>query len=148
VPRQPALTLFLAACLLVGCGSDDDPAPPPTQEATRAAEPSWARAPSGAGEVVVRGEASPGSHGPFTFNGRYTVRFAQVAPENPRLDFRQETSFVARLDRNAEIPGSGSVRLFRVARATGQRRVRLNGRYFVDVEFGDYPYVIRFTPAR
>ena len=61
----------------------------------------------------MRGDASPGSHGPFTFDGRYTVRFAQVSPEDPELDFADQTSFVARLDRQAEIPDSRSVRLFR-----------------------------------
>jgi hypothetical protein len=148
VPRQTVLTLALATLLLAGCGSETGPVPPPSRAATQAAEPAWARAPEGAGEIVVRGEASPGSHGPFTFDGRYTVRFAQVAPEDPALDFRKETSFVARLDRNAEMPEAGSVRLFRIARGEGQRRVRLKGRFFVDVEFGDYPYVLRFTPAR
>jgi hypothetical protein len=140
--------LAVLVCLVAGCGSENGPAPPPSREATQAAEPAWARAPASAGEIVVRGEASPGSHGPFTFTGRYTVRFAQVAPEDPALDFTKETSFVARLDRTAELPGASSVRLFRVARGEGGRRVRVNGRYFVDVEFGDYPYVIRFTPAR
>jgi hypothetical protein len=26
--------------------------------------------------------------------------------------------------------------------------VKLDGRYFIDVSFGDYPYAIRLTPAR
>ena len=148
MPRQSGVILAVLLCLVAGCGNENGPAPPPSREATQAAEPAWARAPAGAGEIVVRGEASPGSHGPFTFDGRYTVRFAQVAPEDPTLDFTQETSFVARLDRNAELPEASSVRLFRIARSEGARRVQLNGRYFVDVEFGDYPYVIRFTPAQ
>jgi hypothetical protein len=148
VPRQSGVILVVLMCLVAGCGSENGPAPPPSREATQAAEPAWARTPAGAGEIVVRGEASPGSHGPFAFNGRYTVRFVQVAPENPRLDFTKETSFVARLDRNAELPGASSLRLFRMARGEGARRVRVSGRYFVDVEFGDYPYVIRFTPAK
>ena len=131
----------------MGCGGDHKAVAPPGREATRAAEPSWAQAPKGDGEVVVRGDASPGSHGPFTFSGRYTVRFAQVSPEDPELDFADQTSFVARLDRHAEMPDSESVRLFRIARREGHKTMRLDGRYFVDVEFGDYPYVIRFTPA-
>jgi hypothetical protein len=139
---------LLAAGVLVGCGGDQPATPPPNREQTRAAEPAWAQAPKQDGEILVRGDASPGSHGPFTFDGRYTVRFAQVSPEDPELDFADQTSFVARLDREAEIPDSRSVRLFRVARREGRKTVRLSGRYFVDVEFGDYPYVIRFTPAR
>jgi hypothetical protein len=148
VPRQFVGVLLLGVAITAGCGGEPAATPPPSREATRAAEPAWAQPPPGDGEVLVRGDASPGSHGPFTFNGRYTVRFAQVAPEDPELDFSQQTSFVAKLDRNAEIPDSRSVRLFRVAQREGSRRVRLSGRYFVDVEFGDYPYVIRFTPAR
>jgi hypothetical protein len=148
VPRQTALLALLAAGLVAGCGNVTKAAPPPSHKATLAAEPTWARAPKATGEVLVRGDASPGSHGPFTFDGRYTVRFAQVAPESPQLDFSQETSFVAKLDRQAEIPDSKSVKLFRAARGEGEKRVRLNGRFYVDVEFGDYPYVIRFTPAK
>jgi hypothetical protein len=148
VPRQRLAVALLAIAVLAGCGGGRTATPPPSREQTRAAEPAWARAPKRDGEILVRGDASPGSHGPFTFDGRYTVRFAQVSPEDPGLDFADQTSFVARLDREAEIPDSRSVRLFRVARPEGRKAVRLSGRYFVDVEFGDYPYVIRFTPAR
>jgi hypothetical protein len=147
VPRQTLATALLAACLVAGCGSERKQTPPPDREETRAAEPSWARLPKRDGEILVRGDASPGSHGPFSFSGRYTVRFAQVSPEDPELDFSEQTSFVARLDREAEIPDSPSVRLFRAAKREGRKSVRVDGRYFVDVEFGDYPYVIRFTPA-
>ena len=147
MPRQIPVVALLTAALLAGCGSDKTATPPPSREQTRSAEPAWARAPKQDGEIVVRGDASPGSHGPFTFDGRYAVRFAQVSPEDPGLDFADQTSFVARLDREAEIPDSRSVRLFHAARREGRKTVRVSGRYYVDVEFGDYPYVIRFTPA-
>ena len=148
MPRQLAVVALVAGLLLTGCASEraSDPAPGPA--ATRAAEPAWARAPARRGEIVVRAEASPRTHGPFELRGRYTARFAQFAPEDPALDFSQQTSFVAALDRRPQAPGAGSVRLFRAARSGGERRVRLRGRYYLDVEFGDFPYVIRLTPAR
>ncbi len=93
---------------------------------------------------MVSGEASPASHGPYEFNGSYTVSFEQHAPENP--DFSDATSFVAALDREAEIPGGDSIALFEAARAKQTRTLDIEGRFFVDVSFGDYPYVIRFTP--
>ena len=127
-----------------GCGGQAAtrrrrPAPPSRRSAREAKR---------AGEIVVRGEASPQSHGPFTFRGRYTVRFEQIAPEDPSLDFRGETSFVATLDRRPEEMAADSRRLFRAARRSGRRRITLDGRFYVDVAFGDFPYVIRFTPAR
>jgi hypothetical protein len=39
-----------------------------------------------------------------------------------------------------------SVRLFRTARRAASTRVRLDGRYWLDVTFGDFPYVVRLTP--
>jgi hypothetical protein len=82
-----------------------------------------------------------------TLRGRYVVRFEQIAPEDPRLDFATQTAFVAALDRKAEQAGPGSVRLFRTAARTGRREMRLSGRYFIDVSFGDFPYAIRLTPT-
>ena len=95
----------------------------------------------------MTGEASPASHGPFRFDGEYTVRFEQHAPEDPDLDFGAATSFVAALDREAEITGGDSIPLFEAARARQTRKLKIDGRYFVDVSFGDFPYVIRFTPT-
>jgi hypothetical protein len=95
----------------------------------------------------VAGEASPATHGPYAFDGRYTVRFEQIAPEDPRLDFAAQTAFVADANRAEGQPGVGSLRLFRAAARTGRRSVRLRGRLYVDVSFGDYPYAIRFTPT-
>jgi hypothetical protein len=76
------------------------------------------------------------------------VRFRQWAPEDAGRRFRNETSFVASL-----IGVSGSARdrelpLFKASAAAGRRRVRLSGRYVLDVAFGDFPYAVRFTPAR
>jgi len=96
----------------------------------------------------VRGEGSPATHGPFAFDGRYVVRFEQFAPEDPSLDFAGQTAFVASVDRHAEEDGPGSVRLFRAAKRTGRRTITLHGRLFIDVSFGDFPYAIRFSPAR
>jgi hypothetical protein len=138
--------LLLAIAALAGCGgADDKPTPPPPASKAKVA---LLQAPKRPGEVIVRGEASPASHGPFAFDGRYVVRFEQFAPEDPHLDFAGQTAFVASVDRHAEEEGSGSIRLFRAAKRTGRRSVTLHGRLFVDVTFGDFPYAIRFTPAR
>jgi hypothetical protein len=115
--------------------------------AVPAAHPALARAPKRAGEILVQGEVSPGSHGPFALDGRYTVRFEQIAPEDPSLDFTTQTAFVATLDRRAEQEGGDSVRLFRTAARTGRTTVTARGRYFIDVSFGDFPYAIRLTPV-
>ena len=144
---MPRRALLLAAVLaLAGCGADDPkPTPPPKASSAKVA---LLAAPKRPGEVIVRGEASPASHGPFAFDGRYRVRFEQFAPEDPNVDFTTQTSFVATLDPRADEAGPDSVRLFRAARRTSARTVTLHGRLFVDVSFGDFPYAIRFTPVR
>jgi hypothetical protein len=144
VPRRLLLVPALAA--IAGCGgSAEKPQPPPAASKAKVA---LLQAPKRPGEVIVRGEGSPASHGPFAFDGRYVVRFEQFAPEDPRLDFARQTAFVVTLDRQAEQEGAGTVRLFHAARRTGRRTVSLNGRLFVDVSFGDFPYALRFSPAR
>src|SRR3954453_12397631 len=131
------------ACGGSGAGAGGQ-APPPATGA--AAAPGLLPPPRAPGEVVVAGAASPASHGPYRFDGRYTVRFEQIAPEDPELDFGGQTAFVALADRRPEQAGAGSVRLFRAAARTGRRHVTLRGRFYVDVSFGDFPYAIRFTP--
>jgi hypothetical protein len=138
-----ALAATLA--LLAGCGSE-------AATRTKPPDPAKARvallqAPRRAGEIVVRGDVSAASHGPYAFDGRYVVRFEQFAPEDPNLDFTGQTAFVATLDRRAEQDGPGTVKLFEAAQRTSRRTLTLHGRLFVDVSFGDFPYAIRFTPA-
>ena len=42
----------------------------------------------------------------------------------------------------------GVVRLARAAKRTGTSTVRLDGRLWINVSFGDFPYALRLTPAR
>ncbi len=141
--RLPALAGI--ALVIAGCGGTDEPAPP-TSAAASGRVPALLSAPREPGELVLHGEASPATRGPFAFHGRYRVRFAQYAPEDPRLDFGAQTAFVAAL-RPGTSPRSRSIRLFRSATAGGSRQMRLDGRYRVEIAFGDFPYVVRFTPA-
>jgi hypothetical protein len=55
---------------------------------------------------------------------------------------------VARLDPHADRDDGGrdTVRLFKSAAGSGQVTIRAEGRLYLDVEFGDFPYVIRLTP--
>jgi hypothetical protein len=142
--RTPILVAFALA--LAGCGGTATThAPPP--DASKAAV-ALLQAPKRPGEIIVRGDLSPASHGPFSFDGRYVVRFEQFAPEDPNVDFSAQTAFVVDLDRHAETQEPGGIRLFRLARRTARRTVTLHGRLYVDVSFGDFPYAIRFTPQR
>jgi hypothetical protein len=137
-------TPIIVALALCGCGgAATKSAPPPDPSTTKVA---LLQAPRRPGEIIVRGELSPASHGPYTFEGRYVVRFEQFAPEDSTVDFSGQTAFVVSLDRRAEINGPGSVRLFKAARRTSRQTLTLHGRLFVDVSFGDFPYAIRFTP--
>ena len=132
--------------LLAGCGGEAaTPTKPPDPAKTNVA---LLQAPKRAGEIIVRGDLSPASHGPYAFDGRYVVRFEQFAPEDPNVDFTAQTAFVATLDRAAEQDGRGSVKLFHAASRTGRRTLALHGKLFVDVSFGDFPYALRFTPLK
>jgi hypothetical protein len=137
-----ALVAAPAAALLGGCGDGDSPASTAT---TSAALPALASRPPARGEIVVRGESSPATHGPYAFGGRYLVRFEQYAPEDPALDFTGQTPLTVSLQRRAGDP-RGAIALFEAARPSGRRELEIRGRYFVDVSFGDFPYVVRFTP--
>jgi hypothetical protein len=139
------LALLAALALVAGCGAE-------AAERERPPDPKQAKvalleAPKRPGEIIVRGDLSPASHGPYAFDGRYVARFEQFAPEDPNLDFASQTAFVATLDRRAEQDGPGSVKLFEAAARTSRRTLALHGRLYVDVSFGDFPYAIRFTPV-
>jgi hypothetical protein len=139
------LALLAALGLLAGCGAqaaERERPPDPAQ-----AKVALLQAPKRSGEVIVRGDLSPASHGPYAFDGRYVARFEQFAPEDPKVDFGAQTAFVATLDRQAEQDGPESVKLFEAAARTSRRTVTLHGRLYVDVSFGDFPYAIRFTPV-
>jgi hypothetical protein len=140
--------LPVAACLLVACGSDGWGPATATGPATPAASrPALASPPAKAGEHVFTGDSSPAEHGPIALDGDYVVRFEQIAPEDPKLDFSTQTAFTAELQRRAGDP-SGAVRLFSAAHRTGRRELTIHGRYVLNVTFGDFPYAIRFTPRR
>ena len=145
MPRRAAFLLVLAA--LIGCGNDDRSDPTGSATATTKTSPAPAlatRSPA-PGEVVVRGESSPATHGPYAFDGRYLVRFEQYAPEDPALDFSSQTPLTATLTDREGDP-RGAIELFGAARRNGRRELVIRGRHYVDVSFGDFPYVIRFTP--
>ena len=95
--RRLGCLATLAAVALAGCGDTATPTPVPTAGPDSPGAPAILTEPKRAGEIVVTAEASPQSHGPFRFDGRYRVRFAQFAPEDPDLDFTQETTFVVEL---------------------------------------------------
>ena len=142
--QRRAVPLVAALVLLAGCGSAAETRTPPPDPAK--SKVALLQAPKRPGEILLRGDLSPASHGPYAFDGRYVVRFEQFAPEDPNVDFTGQTSFVATLDRHAEQDGPGSVKLFHAARRTGRNTLTLHGRLFVDVSFGDFPYALRFTP--
>jgi hypothetical protein len=145
--RCVLVLVLLAAHVLVACGGGH--AEPSSTGAARPATavPALARAPAGPGERVFSGESSPATHGPFDLDGTYVVRFEQVAPEDPRMDFSAQTPFTATLERRAGDP-RGAVKLFGAARRSGRRTLSIHGRYVLDVSFGDFPYAVRFTPRR
>jgi hypothetical protein len=142
--RRAFLVALLAGAVTAGCGSADPPQRTTAADA-RHAGPALLRAPRRAGEIVIRGDATPKTTGPYVLTGTYRARFEQYAPEDARLDFSGETAFVADLERTEGVP---AVRLFRAAARSGARTLRLHGRYYVDASFGDYPFVIRLTPER
>jgi len=143
-----ALVVVVAAAGLPGCGDDAGSAGDGSTATTSAAPlPVLASRPAAKGEIVVRGASSPATHGPYTFAGRYLVRFEQYAPEDAALDFSGQTPLTATLQPHAGDP-RGAKPLIEGAQRSGRRELDVRGRYFVDVSFGDFPYVIRFTPRK
>ena len=144
LPALIAAALIVAAC---GGGTTSGRSASTAAGDDAAARPALAETPKRAGEILVQGQASPASHGPVTLDGRYIVRFEQIAPEDPSLDFTGQTAFVAVLARHTQQADTGTKRLFRTAARTGRTEVTARGRYWIDVQFGDFPYAIRLTPT-
>lgn len=138
--------LGLVVCGLIGCGGGDSAEPPPAAGADAPNAPRLLTDPRSPGEFLFQADLSPATFGPVPLKGRYTVRFAQYAPEDANTDFRTKTVFVAKL---VKVAGKGpeEVALFQDAAGSGQTRVRLDGSYEVEVSFGDFPFVVRLTPA-
>jgi hypothetical protein len=144
--RPRLLLVLLVFAAAAGCGADHSGRATSTSDSTaRTVLPALVRRAAAPGEIVVRGQTSPATHGPYAFDGRYLVRFEQYAPENPELDFAAETSFTATLTTREGDP-RGAIDLLQGATRNGRRELTIRGRYYVDISFGDYPYVIRFTP--
>jgi hypothetical protein len=143
VSKIHLLPMLAAVSALAGCGGSDSNRASTTTATT--ALPALATRPATTGEIVLRANASPNTHGPHTFNGRYLVRFEQYAPEDPKLDFSTQTPFQAALLPHRDDP-RGAIKLIEGATRIGQRTLTIHGRYFIDVSFGDFPYVLRFTP--
>jgi hypothetical protein len=130
--------------MLAACGGGSSEKPPAAGPGSPGA-PAMLERKLQPGEVMVEAEASPQSDGPFRFAGRYRVRFIQYAPEAPHRSFADQTPFVASL-LPAGDPRARPVPLFHAAAKSGERRLRISGRYVVEVAFGDFPYAMRFTP--
>jgi hypothetical protein len=140
------LCALLALTILVaGCGGGENATAPPAAGPTAPGAPALLKRKVQKGEVMVDAEYSPHRDGPYRFDGTYLVRFAQYDPEAPRMSFAHQTPFVAYLVGPGRRPKK--ITLFHQASAGASRTMRLHGEYFVEVSFGDFPYVLRFTPT-
>ncbi len=128
---------------LAGCGDGAGPA-------GRGGPPDAVAAPATQRDgdaIVLRGDASPQAHGPLVLGGTYLVRFRQRDPQDPSVDFGQQTAFELALVRNAGTPRQRERIVLRDAAGSGTRTVRVaRGRYVVEVRFGDFPYEVRLQP--
>jgi hypothetical protein len=132
---HPHLTTALAGgALLVGCGQQ----PPVTVQTV----PRTQRDVVVGSTVIVRGDYAPDEHGPFTFDGRYDVRFTQ---RGTGVDFTKEVPFTARLERSVAGRAGRRIPLFEAAARSGRTTISARGRFQVVVDYGDSPYEIRFA---
>src|SRR4051794_20700530 len=122
LPRPLAIAAALSAAL-AGCAGDRPRAAAPVTNSAPSVSslPALARRPVENAEILFSGDGSPASHGPFTLRGRYVVRFEQIAPEDPKLDFSRQTPFTALLRRAGS--STRAVKLFGSARASGEKAI-------------------------
>lgn len=150
-------TATLAAVLaLAGCGSERiltqtvtrTVAIPAAVQHGSSSTPTLAKKPPGPGEVLVSGNTSPKTLGPYEFEpGTYTFQFEQFAPDAPGLDFSTEASpFAVSINRKPRTAAPDSQLLVNSAEPRGDNIVSLSGSYYIDVTSADHSYVLRFTP--
>jgi hypothetical protein len=133
---KPHLTTALVALAILGAGCAEEP-----RDAVRTV-PADQRESSDGSAIVVRGDYGPAERGPFTFSGRYTVRFVQ---RGAGVDFAREVPFTAHLEQpDPDGPGK-QLKLFQAAARSGRTQITARGRYRVVVDYGDSPYEIRFV---
>lgn len=145
--KNGPLTLFalLVLTIVVAACGGTSATPPPAAGPSAQSAPALLKQKVRKGEAMVDAEYSPHRDGPYRLDGTYLVRFAQYDPEAPRTNFADQTPFVAYLTGLGRRPKK--IALFHQAAAIGKRTMRLHGSYFVEVSFGDFPYVLRFTPT-
>jgi hypothetical protein len=150
-----ATALLAAVLALAGCGGEriitqtvTRTVAVPTAVRSGGAQPSLAKKAPGPGEVLVSGNTSPKTFGPYDFEpGTYTFQFQQTAPDAPGLDFTTDASpFAVSINRKPRTTAPDSQLLVNSAEARGDNIVSLTGRYYIDVTSADHSYVLRFTP--
>ena len=116
--------------------------------APTAARPRSPRRRSGPARSSCRARRRPPRTGRSRSTAATSVRFEQIAPEDPNLDFATQTAFVATARPHS--PAGGRRHGAPVPRRRPHRphgRSRRTAAYYIDVSFGDFPYAIRLTPA-
>jgi len=140
------VTLIVSALLIFGCGGEaatttSDPQASEVSEPT--GMPELAAKPKRRGEILIKGETSPTTYGPFSAAGPYNLRFEQYNPP-PGVSIGQLGPFVA-----STVTESGGTPIDNLVSTTdprGRYQVYLSGRFFIDVAVADAAYVIRLTP--
>ena len=133
---KPHLTTALVAVAILGAGCAEE------RRTEVRTVPADQRSSADGDGIVVRGDYGPAERGPFTFSGRYTVRFVQ---RGRGVDFASEVPFTAHLEQPDPNGPGRRVRLFQAAARTGRTEITARGRYRVVVDYGDSPYEIRFV---
>jgi hypothetical protein len=135
---KPHLTTALVALALFGAGCAEE------RRTEVRTVPADQRSSTDGDGIVVRGDYGPAERGPFTFSGRYTVRFVQ---RGAGVDFAREVPFTAHLEQPAPSGPGRQVKLFQAAARSGRTQITARGRFRVVVDYGDSPYEIRFVQA-
>jgi hypothetical protein len=136
------MALIATALLAIaGCGGEAATSTDDADEGTASESsepPQLADQPGRQGEIVIEG-VTPGSYGPFSASGPYTLRFEQSEPPS---DTRG-----ALVVATATEPGGRPIDvLINTTDRRGRYPVYLNGKFFVDVSVAGAAYVVRLAP--